>query len=77
MKQKLRLTITRIRRQTTSSDGIGHRESAPAKPTASFDLENPIDANPIADRNIYEINAPTNPMPDDYVSQKMTKEGKN
>ncbi len=88
MKQRLRLTITRIRRQTTSSDGIGHRETcpqiiretdepAPAQSIAAFDFENPVVANPIADRHIREINAPTNTMPDDYVNQKMTKEGKN
>ena len=88
MKQKLRLTITRIRRQTTSRGDIGNRETgpqviretdepAPAQLIASFDFENPIGANPISDRNIREIHVPTNAMPDDYVNQKMTKVGKN
>ena len=62
MKQKLRLTITKIRRETISSGGIGHL--APV-------------TNRIADRNIREINAPTDTMPDDYSNKKMTKEGKN
>ncbi len=88
MKQKLRLTITRIRRQTTLSGGIGHREAcpqiirvtdepAPAQPIASFDFENPVVTNPIADRHIREINAPANTMPNDYENLKIIKDGKN
>lgn len=77
----MRLTITKIRRQTTLSGGTGHPETcpqiirvtdepAPAQSIAAFDFENPVIANSIADRNICEINAPTNTMPDDYVPQK-------
>ena len=69
MKQKMRLTITKIRRQTTSSGGIGH--------LMTFDTDKPTVTNPIADRNIREIDAPTDAMPDDHSNSKMTKEGEN
>ena len=69
MKQKLRLTITKIRRQTTSSDGIGHR--------TTFDTDKPTVTNLIADRNIREIDAPIDRMPDDHANPKMTKEDEN
>ena len=69
MKQKLRLTITKIRRQTTSSGGIGH--------LPTFDTDKLTVTNPIAGRNIREIDAPTDTTPDDHSDPKMTKEGEN
>lgn len=69
MKQKLRLTITKIRRQTTSSGGIGH--------LMTFDTDKPTVTNPIADRNIREIDAPIEAMPDDHSNPKRTEEGEN
>lgn len=65
MKQKLRLTITRIRRQLTSNGGVIRDEAdiqiinnsdRPALPPTitSLDMENPILAQPVNHRVIPE-----------------------